>query len=119
MVKAFSFLQRDRQTDRQTYAQPKLWTTLERASLKPPRRAAFFEYLTNGFYTRCSPDFYNLTGKKPTSYYEYLTQRGACGETGPVEQKQADTTVTERLGRQVTPVTCILVGTPPRTIHRT
>jgi hypothetical protein len=26
---------------------------------------------------------------------------GACGETGPVEQKQADTTVTERLGRQV------------------
>ncbi|CAD7938354.1 unnamed protein product [Amoebophrya sp. A25] len=29
-----------------------------------PTRAAFiFEYLTNGFYTRCSPDFYNLTGR--------------------------------------------------------
>ena len=26
---------------------------------------------------------------------------GACGETGPIEQKQADTTVTERLGRKV------------------
>jgi len=30
-----------------------------------PTRAAFFEYLTNGFYTRCSPDFYNLTGRRP------------------------------------------------------
>jgi len=55
-----------------------------------PTRAAFFEYLTNGFYTRCSPDFYNLTGKKPTSYYEYLTQRGACGETGLEELYQAN-----------------------------
>ena len=26
---------------------------------------------------------------------------GACGETGPIEQKQADTNVTERLGRKV------------------
>ena len=26
---------------------------------------------------------------------------GACGETGPIEQKQADTAVTERLGRKV------------------
>lgn len=45
-------------------------------------RAEFFEYLTNGFYTRCSPDFYNLTGHKPTSYYDYLTTIGASGETG-------------------------------------
>lgn len=45
-------------------------------------RAAFFEYLTNGFYCRCSPDFYNLTGRKPTSYYDYLTSKGASGETG-------------------------------------
>jgi len=45
-------------------------------------RAAFFEYLTNGFYCRCSPDFYNLTGRKPTSYLDYLTTRGACGSTG-------------------------------------
>lgn len=45
-------------------------------------RAEFFEYLTNGFYCRCSPDFYNLTGHKPTSYYDYLTTEGACGETG-------------------------------------
>ncbi|MFK8081940.1 MAG: SDR family oxidoreductase [Granulosicoccus sp.] len=45
-------------------------------------RAEFFEYLTNGFYCRCSPDFYNLTGCKPTSYYDYLTTRGASGETG-------------------------------------
>lgn len=45
-------------------------------------RAEFFEYLTNGFYCRCSPDFYNLTGNKPTSYYDYLTTRGASGETG-------------------------------------
>ena len=42
-------------------------------------RAEFFEYLTNGFYTRCSPDFYNLTGHKPTSYYDYLTTQGASG----------------------------------------
>ncbi len=45
-------------------------------------RAEFFEYLTNGFYCRCSPDFYNLTGHKPTAYYDYLTTQGACGETG-------------------------------------
>ncbi len=45
-------------------------------------RAEFFEYLTNGFYTRCSPDFYNLTGHKPTSYYDYLTTKGTSGETG-------------------------------------
>merc|ERR1719506_2818133 len=47
-----------------------------------PTRAAFFEYLCNGFYTRCSPDFYNLTGRKPTSYSEYLTQPGPHGGTG-------------------------------------
>lgn len=45
-------------------------------------RAEFFEYLTNGFYCRCSPDFYNLTGHKPTAYYDYLTTQGANGETG-------------------------------------
>lgn len=45
-------------------------------------RAEFFEYLTNGFYCRCSPDFYNLTGRKPTSYYDYLTTQGASGESG-------------------------------------
>ena len=47
-----------------------------------PARAEFFEYLRNGFYSRCSPDFYNLTGKRPLTYYEYLTQRGAAGDTG-------------------------------------
>ncbi|MFK7858286.1 MAG: NAD(P)H-binding protein [Granulosicoccus sp.] len=45
-------------------------------------RAEFFEYLTNGFYCRCSPDYYNLTGRKPTSYYDYLTTSGASGESG-------------------------------------
>ncbi len=45
-------------------------------------RAEFFEYLTNGFYTRCSPDFYNLTGHKPTSYADYLVSPGVSGETG-------------------------------------
>ena len=45
-------------------------------------RAEFFEYLNNGFYCRCSPDFYNITGHKPTSYYDYLTTEGASGETG-------------------------------------
>lgn len=50
-----------------------------------PTRTAFFEYLRNGFYTRCSPDFYNLTGKKPTSYKEYLTTAGPFGETGVQE----------------------------------
>merc|ERR1719396_63999 len=55
-----------------------------------PTRAAFFEYLTNGFYTRCSPDFYNITGKKPTTYAEYLRQKGAAGETGLEELYQAN-----------------------------
>ncbi len=45
-------------------------------------RAEFFEYLSNGFYCRCSPDFYNITGHKPTRYYDYLTTAGASGETG-------------------------------------
>ena len=45
-------------------------------------RAEFFEYLSNGFYCRCSPDFYNLTGHKPTAYYDYLTTFGASGESG-------------------------------------
>ena len=45
-------------------------------------RAEFFEYLSNGFYCRCSPDFYNLTGHKPTSYSDYLTTTGVSGETG-------------------------------------
>lgn len=45
-------------------------------------RAEFFEYLNNGFYCRTSPDFYNLTGHKPTSYYDYLTTEGVSGETG-------------------------------------
>merc|ERR1711939_1137584 len=47
-----------------------------------PTRREFFEYLRNGFYTRCSPDFYNLTGKKPTSYMDYLTKPGHHGGTG-------------------------------------
>ena len=47
-----------------------------------PQRRAFFEYLRNGFYTRCSPDFYNLTGKKPQSFIDYLQKEGAAGETG-------------------------------------
>ncbi|MGB1235970.1 MAG: NAD(P)H-binding protein [Planktomarina sp.] len=53
-------------------------------------RAEFFEYLTNGFYTRCSPDFYNLTGHKPTSYYDYLTTKGPAGETGLEELWQGN-----------------------------
>lgn len=53
-------------------------------------RAEFFEYLTNGFYTRCSPDFYNITGHKPTSYYDYLTTKGASGETGLEELWQGN-----------------------------
>jgi len=48
-------------------------------------RAAFFEYLRNGFYTRCSSDFYNITGKKATSYKEYLSNTGPYGETGVEE----------------------------------
>jgi nucleoside-diphosphate-sugar epimerase len=55
-----------------------------------PTRAAFFEYLTNGFYTRCSPDFYNLTGRKPTSYADYLRVKGAAGETGLEELYQGN-----------------------------
>jgi uncharacterized protein YbjT (DUF2867 family) len=53
-------------------------------------RAEFFEYLSNGFYCRCSPDFYNLTGYKPTSYFDYLTTKGACGETGLEELWQGN-----------------------------
>lgn len=53
-------------------------------------RAEFFEYLVNGFYTRCSPDFYNITGHKPTSYYDYLTTKGASGETGLEELWQGN-----------------------------
>eukprot|EP00930_Biecheleria_cincta_P044138 TRINITY_DN3028_c1_g1_i3.p1 TRINITY_DN3028_c1_g1~~TRINITY_DN3028_c1_g1_i3.p1 ORF type:complete len:329 (+),score=55.15 TRINITY_DN3028_c1_g1_i3:619-1605(+) len=55
-----------------------------------PTRAAFFEYLCNGFYTRCSPDFYNITGRRPTTYAEYLRQKGAAGETGLEELYQAN-----------------------------
>lgn len=55
-----------------------------------PTRAAFFEYLCNGFYARCSPDFYNLTKKRPTTYLEYLTTKGVNGETGLEELYQAN-----------------------------
>ena len=48
-------------------------------------RAEFFEYLRNGFYSRCSPDFYNLTGHRPLTYFEYLTTQGAAGDTGLAE----------------------------------
>jgi len=53
-------------------------------------RAEFFEYLTNGFYCRCSPDFYNVTGHKPTSYADYLATRGVSGETGLEELWQGN-----------------------------
>lgn len=53
-------------------------------------RAEFFEYLVNGFYLRCSPDFYNITGHKPTSYYDYLTTSGVSGETGLEELWQGN-----------------------------
>ncbi len=53
-------------------------------------RAEFFEYLSNGFYCRCSPDFYNLTGHKPTSYSDYLTTKGTSGETGLEELWQGN-----------------------------
>jgi len=53
-------------------------------------RAEFFEYLCNGFYTRCSPDFYNIMGRRPTTYAEYLAQKGAAGETGLEELYQAN-----------------------------
>jgi len=55
-----------------------------------PTRAGFFEYLTNGFYSRCSPDFYNITGHKPTSYADYLANKGAAGDTGLEELYQAN-----------------------------
>jgi len=55
-----------------------------------PTRAAFFEYLCNGFYTRCSPDFYNITGRKPTSYADYLVTKGAAGDTGLEELYQGN-----------------------------
>merc|ERR1712083_1023942 len=53
-------------------------------------RAAFFEYLCNGFYSRCSPDFYNVMGRRPTTYAEYLSTKGAAGETGIEELYQAN-----------------------------
>jgi len=53
-------------------------------------RAEFFEYLSNGFYCRCSPDFYNLTGHKPTSYADYLATPGASGESGLEELWQGN-----------------------------
>lgn len=53
-------------------------------------RAEFFEYLSNGFYCRCSPDFYNLTEHKPTSYFDYLTTKGVAGETGLEELWQGN-----------------------------
>ncbi len=53
-------------------------------------RAEFFEYLSNGFYCRCSPDFYNLTGHKPTSYYDYLVNKGRSGQTGLEELWQGN-----------------------------
>merc|ERR1719454_996066 len=55
-----------------------------------PTRAEFFEYLCNGFYTRCSPDFYNLIGRRPTTYAEYLVSKGAAGETGLEELYQGN-----------------------------
>lgn len=53
-------------------------------------RAEFFEYLCNGFYTRCSPDFYNITGRRPTTYAKYLVNKGAAGETGLQELHQTN-----------------------------
>merc|ERR1719436_1790522 len=53
-------------------------------------RAGFFEYLCNGFYSRCSPDFYNVIGRKPTSYAEYLVSKGAAGDTGLEELYQSN-----------------------------
>ena len=43
-----------------------------------------------GWHRRCSPDFYNLVGRKPTSYAEYLSTKGAAGETGLEELYQAN-----------------------------
>jgi uncharacterized protein YbjT (DUF2867 family) len=53
-------------------------------------RAEFFEYLANGFYCRCSPDFYNITGHKPTSYLDYLRNKGVCNENGLEELWQGN-----------------------------
>merc|ERR1719198_162809 len=53
-------------------------------------RAGFFEYLCNGFYTRCSPDFYNIMGRRPTTYAEYLVNKGAAGDTGLQELYQGN-----------------------------
>jgi len=55
-----------------------------------PTRAAFFEYLCNGFFTRCSPDFYNIVGRRPSTYAEYLKNTGAAGETGLQELWQGN-----------------------------
>ena len=61
-------------------------------------RAEFFEYLTNGFYCRASPDFFNLTGRKPTSYAEYLRSKGAAGETG---LEEASVLIAKRQAKRV------------------
>ena len=45
-------------------------------------RAQFFEYLRNGFFTRCSSDYYNLTGRQATNYHDYLVLMGPFGRTG-------------------------------------
>merc|ERR1712157_564783 len=47
-----------------------------------PARAGIFEYLCNGFFSRVSPSFYNIVGRRPTTYYEYLTQKTPTGTTG-------------------------------------
>merc|ERR1712157_706249 len=47
-----------------------------------PARAGIFEYLCNGFFSRVSPSFYNIIGRRPTTYYEYLTQTTPTGTTG-------------------------------------
>jgi len=52
-------------------------------------RWEFIEYLRMGFYLRVSPDFYNLTGRKPTNYYDHMVKKGAAGETGLEELTQA------------------------------
>jgi len=46
--------------------------------------------LANGFYTRCTPDFCNIIGRKPTSYADYLKNKGAAGETGLEELYQGN-----------------------------
>ena len=51
---------------------------------------AFFHYLTNGFLTRCSLDFYNLTGHQPTFYYSYVATKGRTGEPGLHEVYQGN-----------------------------